>query len=117
MENDKVDQLHELHSRATGKPSQAGKAESLDRHDLAQVHDSIMSWGGGQPVASQGRNDTTKFPDSSSGVSAETRKATEPAVLDTFGVTPAGGRLGLHGVDQIAGSTPLSNPDAVRSRR
>ncbi len=102
---DKVDTLHELHSRATGTPSQAGKAEALSSHSMRDASDAMLSWGNGSLVASQGRNDTTKFPNASAGASAEERvRATEPKTL-RFGDIPEGGRLGACGVDEIVNGT------------
>jgi hypothetical protein len=114
---DRIDVQHAMHARATGKPSQAGVAENLGaaasnqfrtmETTPIQVHDTTLSWGGGQPVAPAGLGDTTEFPIQASAVYPKVVKATEPR---DFGQPPtpvANHRAGCSGVDEIAAATEI----------
>jgi hypothetical protein len=126
--SNEIDKQHAVHARATGKPSQAGVAEgvALDgglgealgwSPKKPEVKDSTLSWGGGEHVASQAWGDDIAFPAGPAGTDATTIKATPPS---DFGkpVTPvsSAGAEGNWNMDKIA-STPINNPDTVRSRR
>ena len=75
-----VERQHAIHSKALGKPSQSGVADS---EELLATSDSTLSWGrGGQIELNTSRGDTPGIPVGSgfSGAGFEHLRATPPAV-------------------------------------